>query len=197
MIVAKVLCTHVWRVDRARQYWLIGFLDLLGTPASVFGLAHVGRGLDGGNELESDVGNTSKTNNATSDLAENAVAYHQGAEEDVKDTTADEGEHERRMSRNLRGDLELKEASNKTKDDHVSTQDDGLTAEEALVLVLLYYGQMPDSSANWRRSASSMELTCTYRLKEKMDTIPPRMTMTPTAKLTMRKMSEGSMFIVS
>lgn len=129
MIVAKVLCTHVWRVDRARQYWLIGFLDLLGTPASVFGLAHVGRGLDGGNELESDVGNTGDAHNATGDLAENTVADHQRAEEDVENTTADEGEHERRMSRNLRGDLELKKASNKTKDDHVSTQDDGLKAE--------------------------------------------------------------------
>jgi hypothetical protein len=129
MVVAKVLCTHVWRVDRARQYWLIGFLDLLGTPASVFGLTHVGRGLDGGNELESDVGNTGDTHDAASNLAENAVAHHQRAEEDVEDATADEREHERRMSRNLRGDLELKKASNKTKDDHVSTQDDGLKAE--------------------------------------------------------------------
>lgn len=94
MVVAKVLCTHVWRVDRARQYWLIGSLDLLGTPASVFGLAHVGRGLDGGNELESDVGNTGDTHDAASNLAENAVAHHQRAEEDVEDTTADEGEHE-------------------------------------------------------------------------------------------------------
>jgi hypothetical protein len=129
MVVANMLCAYVWRGDRARRSWLIGFLDLLGAPASVFGLAHVGRGLNGGDELESDVGKTGDTDDATSDVAEDIAAEDQRAEEEVEDTTADEGEHERRMSGNLRGNLELKKASNKTKDDHVSTNNDGLKAE--------------------------------------------------------------------
>jgi hypothetical protein len=83
VVVAKVLCTHVWRGDRARQYWLIGFLDLLSTPTSIFGLAHVGRGLDGGNELEGDVGKTSDTDDATSNVAKDVATQDQRAEEDV------------------------------------------------------------------------------------------------------------------
>jgi hypothetical protein len=83
MGVANMLCAYVWRGDRARRSWLIGFLDLLGAPASVFGLAHVGRGLNGGDELESDVGKTGDTDDATSDVAEDIAAEDQRAEEEV------------------------------------------------------------------------------------------------------------------
>jgi hypothetical protein len=42
------------------------------------------------------------------------------------DTTADEGEEERGVSRDLRRDLELEEADGGTKDDDVDTNDEGL-----------------------------------------------------------------------
>lgn len=58
-------------------------LDLLGTPASGLGLAHVGRGLDRGNELEGDVGDTDDADNATGNLAEDLVAEDEAADEDV------------------------------------------------------------------------------------------------------------------
>lgn len=62
-------------------------LDLLSTPASGVGLAHVGRGLDRGNELEGDVGDTEDANDATGDLAEDLVAEDEAADEDVDCTS--------------------------------------------------------------------------------------------------------------
>lgn len=59
-----------------------GGLNLLGAPASVC-LAHVARGLDGGDELEDDVGDTDNTNDATSDLGEDHVPEDEAAEEDI------------------------------------------------------------------------------------------------------------------
>lgn len=57
-------------------------LDLLGTPAGI-GLAHVARGLDGGNELEDDVGDTDTTDNGTSDVLDDHGAENEAADEDV------------------------------------------------------------------------------------------------------------------
>ena len=58
-------------------------LDLLGTPAGNLSLAHVGGGLDRGNELEANVGETDDTNDTTSNLAEDHVTEDQAADEDV------------------------------------------------------------------------------------------------------------------
>lgn len=57
-------------------------LDLLSTPALV-GLAHVGGGLDGGNELESQVSETSETDDGASDVAEHVAVEEKTANEDV------------------------------------------------------------------------------------------------------------------
>lgn len=57
-------------------------LDLLSTPAGV-GLAHVGRGLDRGDELENGVADTDHANDATGDVVEDVVAEEEAAEEDV------------------------------------------------------------------------------------------------------------------
>ena len=58
-------------------------LDLLGAPAGDVGFAHVGRGLDRGDELEGDVGNTDDADNSTSNLADHHVAEDEAADEDV------------------------------------------------------------------------------------------------------------------
>lgn len=58
-------------------------LDLLGTPASGLGLAHVGRGLDRGDKLEGDVGDTDDADSATGDFAKNLFAEDETADEDV------------------------------------------------------------------------------------------------------------------
>lgn len=57
-------------------------LDLLGTPALV-GLAHVGRRLDGGDELEDKVGNTGDTDDGGGDLTQDVVVEENAADEDV------------------------------------------------------------------------------------------------------------------
>lgn len=57
-------------------------LDLLGTPALV-GLAHVGRGLDGGDELECDVGDADEADDGAGDDAQNVIGEEDGADEDV------------------------------------------------------------------------------------------------------------------
>lgn len=59
-----------------------GRLNLLSAPTSI-GLTHVGGGFDGRNELESHVSDTSKTNNATGNLAKDAAAEDKATEEDV------------------------------------------------------------------------------------------------------------------
>jgi len=111
------------------QALLIGALDLLGTPASVLGFAHVAGGLNGGKELEGDICDTGDSDDATGNLADNQLAEEQGAEEDVEDTTADEGEEERGMSRHLGRNLELKKADDKTKNNHIAADNDRLHAE--------------------------------------------------------------------
>lgn len=100
-------------------------LDLLGAPAGV-GLAHVGRGLNGGDELEDGVADANEADEGAGNDAEDAAAEENGSHEDVEDTTADEGEEERGVSRDLRRDLELEEADGGTKDDDVDTNDEGL-----------------------------------------------------------------------
>lgn len=60
----------------------ISALDLLGAPALV-GLAHVGRGLDGGDELEGDVADTDEPDDAAGDLAEHVVVEEDRADKDV------------------------------------------------------------------------------------------------------------------
>lgn len=60
-----------------------GDLDLLSAPTSGIGLAHVGRGFDGGNKLESDIGNTDNTDDTTGDVANDLLAEEEAAEEDV------------------------------------------------------------------------------------------------------------------
>ena len=57
-------------------------LDGFGTPAGV-GLAHVGGGLDGGDEFEGDVGETDDADDATRDDEPGAVAEDEAAAEDV------------------------------------------------------------------------------------------------------------------
>jgi hypothetical protein len=61
----------------------VGILDLLGAPASILGLAHVAWGLDGGDKLKGNVGETDDTDAATSNLAEDMVTQEKTAEEDV------------------------------------------------------------------------------------------------------------------
>ena len=51
------------------------------------------------------------------------------------DTTADEGEEERGVSRDLGRDLELKEPDGRAEEDDVGTDDEGLAVEEAMPLV--------------------------------------------------------------
>lgn len=57
-------------------------LNLLSAPALV-GLAHVGGGLDGRNELESQVSETSETDDGASDVAEHVAVEEETANEDV------------------------------------------------------------------------------------------------------------------
>lgn len=61
----------------------VGILDLLGAPASILGLAHVAWGLDGGDKLKGDEGETDETDAATSNLAEDFLTQEKTAEEDV------------------------------------------------------------------------------------------------------------------
>lgn len=73
-------------------------------------IPHVGRGLDGGNKLQSRIGHTNDADNGTGHNAEPALAYDNRANEDVEDAAAEEREHERGIARHLLGDLELKES---------------------------------------------------------------------------------------
>lgn len=57
-------------------------LDALGAPPGV-GLAHVGGGLDGGDELEGDVGDADDADDAAGDDEPGAVAEDEAADEDV------------------------------------------------------------------------------------------------------------------
>lgn len=57
-------------------------LDALGAPAGV-GLPHVGGGLDGGDELETDVGEADDADDAAADDEPEAVAEDEAADEDV------------------------------------------------------------------------------------------------------------------
>lgn len=65
------------------QALLIGALNLLGTPASVFSFAHVAGRFNGGKELEGDICDTGGSDDATGDLADKQLAEEEGAEEDV------------------------------------------------------------------------------------------------------------------
>jgi hypothetical protein len=57
-------------------------LDLLGTPALV-GLAHVGGGFDGGNELEDDVADTGDADDGGGNLTQDVSVKDDAADEDV------------------------------------------------------------------------------------------------------------------
>lgn len=85
-------------------------LHLLCAPAGV-GLPHVGGRLDRRDELEDNVANTDEADNGARDDAQHAAVQQDRAYEDVKGTTADEGEQEGGVSGDLRRDLELEEAS--------------------------------------------------------------------------------------
>jgi len=119
--------SHYARWSRADTRSEPRHLDLLSTPASGLGLAHVGRGLDRRNELEGDVGDTNDANDATGDLAEDLVAEDETADEDVEDSATDEGEEERGVARDLRGDLELEQRDAETEDDQVDADNNGGT----------------------------------------------------------------------
>jgi hypothetical protein len=103
-------------------------LYLLGAPALV-GLAHVGGRLNGWDELEGDVAETNDPDDAAGNDAQDIVVKQDGADKDVEDTTADEGEHEGGVARDLGRDLELKEADSQAEDDDVNTDNEGLEAK--------------------------------------------------------------------
>lgn len=98
-------------------------LDLLSTPASV-GITHVCWGLDRGNVLQNSVGKTNNANKGTRDNAVPAIANGYATDENVEDTTAEEGEHEGGIASDLLRDLELKQSSAGTENDEVNTKDD-------------------------------------------------------------------------
>lgn len=87
---------------------LILHLHLFGAPASV-GLAHVGRRLDGGDELENDVADTNEADDGAGEDAQDAVVQEDGADKDVEGAATDEGEEEGGVARDLGRDLELEE----------------------------------------------------------------------------------------
>lgn len=112
-------------------------LYLLGAPALV-GLAHVGGGLDGGDELEGDVGEADQADDAAGDNAQDAVVEEDGADEDVEDAAAEEAEHEGGIARDLGRDLELEEPDAEAEEEDVGADNDGLAVGvEALVGVTL------------------------------------------------------------
>lgn len=84
-------------------------LHLLGAPAGV-GLPHVGRGLDGGDELEDGVADADEADDGAGDYAQDVAVEQDGADEDVEGAAADEAEEEGGVARDLRRDLELEEA---------------------------------------------------------------------------------------
>ena len=57
-------------------------LHLLGAPAGI-GLAHVGRRLNGRDELETAVGQANKADDGAGDDAQDVVVEEDGADEDV------------------------------------------------------------------------------------------------------------------
>lgn len=57
-------------------------LDLLGAPAGI-SFPHIGRGLDGGDEFEDDVGDTDEADNGAGDDAEDAVVEEDASDKDV------------------------------------------------------------------------------------------------------------------
>lgn len=102
-----------------------GNLDLLSSPSSDIGFAHVGRGLNRGNPLESDVCDTSDADNGAGNLAEDTSSDDERTDEDVDykllalsflvswdigirtNTTSDEGEEEVGVARDLGRNLEF------------------------------------------------------------------------------------------
>ena len=102
-------------------------LDLLGAPALV-GLAHVGGGLDGGDELEGDVGDADEADDGAGDDAEDGQAEQDGADEDVEGAAPREREQERAVPRRLRRHLELQQHHAQPKQDHVDSDDQRLAA---------------------------------------------------------------------
>ena len=102
---------------------------MLGAPASI-GLPHVCGRLDGGDELEGDIGETDEADDGPVDLREDVFVEKDAADKDVDymaslsvqienrrkrpqrrrgrtDAAADEREHERGIARDLGRDLEL------------------------------------------------------------------------------------------
>lgn len=77
-------------------------LDLLGTPAGV-GLAHVGGGLDGRDELEDGVADTDQADDGAGNDAEDAAAEEDGSDEDVDcifmGNAGQRGEQEKKRTR--------------------------------------------------------------------------------------------------
>lgn len=100
-------------------------LDLLGAPALV-GLAHVGGGLDGGDELEGDVADADDADDGARDDAQHVVVQQDATHEDVEGAPPREREQERRVPRQLRRDLELEERHAQAEQDHVDADDEGL-----------------------------------------------------------------------
>jgi hypothetical protein len=61
---------------------VFNYLDLLSTPALV-GLAHVGRRLNGRDELESDISDTDQANQRAVDDAQDVIVEQNGSDENV------------------------------------------------------------------------------------------------------------------
>jgi hypothetical protein len=129
----------------------------------------------------------------------------------LTDTTAQEREEKRGVSRNLRRDLELckllavlgntapvvvptEQSNGKTEDDHVHSDDDRLPIEKSLAMVMRIdaddNGRSVVSTSRALRAASvgPEQGVLTYRVKLKMCTTPPRRVMAATTKLTIRLM---------
>lgn len=83
MVVAKAYALMSGEATARGGCLRVGILDLLGAPASILGLAHVAWGLDGGDKLKSDEGETNDTDAATGNLAEDFLTEEKTAEEDV------------------------------------------------------------------------------------------------------------------
>lgn len=73
-------------------------------------IPHVRWGLNRGNEFQGSIGYADEANNGAWDDSVPALAYDNGANEDVEDATTEEREHERGIAGHLLGDLELKES---------------------------------------------------------------------------------------
>lgn len=98
-------------------------LDLLSAPARI-GLSHAARGFDQGDELKANVAKSGDTDDATSNVGNDLVAEEKASDEDVENTTTNEGEEEVGVSRNLGRDLEFQQSNSKSKNNHVDTDND-------------------------------------------------------------------------